>query len=279
MSSKNDEKDKSGRREFFQGLASGVAGAAAMAAALSQMGVPVLNAAQGTVVEPKPDTVGGSSLVIISKPDAVVGASPDAVGGASPSAKLATTPEGQAISPFFTNSPAWPEGVNTNEYDYLFSTRIRENSWIPEIVPGPQAYFRGDADLPGVKINMGWQIFVKPIRLEMESHHHDHDEYQFYLGATFPDLVGSFDAEIDVFIGPEYERHTINKATVLYLPAGMEHNPCDFRRVTKPVFFSSCELSPFFNGYYQTMGYQEMRGSNKIDLAGNPIPPIYTPNR
>ena len=268
MSLQKDEKDTNSRREFFQGVGSGVAGAA-MAAALFQMGVPVLNAAQGTEMKPEPDAVGGASLTLTAKPDAV--------GGASPAAKLSTTPEGQAVSPFFTNSPPWPKGVDTNEYGYLFSTRIRENSWIPDIVPGPQAYFRGDADLPGVKINMGWQIFVKPIKLEMESHHHDHDEYQFYLGATFPDLVGSFDAEIDVFIGPEYERHTISKATVLYLPAGLEHNPCDFRRVTKPVFFSSCELSPFFNGYYQTMGYNEMRGSNKIDLAGNPIPPIHSP--
>ena len=256
MISQKDEKDTSSRREFFQGAAAGVAGAA-MAGVLAQMGVPVLNAAQGVEVKPE----------IPPKPDAVSGAT------------LMRTPEGQIISPVFKNSPPWPEGVRTNEYGSLFSTRIRENSWIPDIVPGPQAYFRGDADLPGVKINMGWQIFVKPIRLEMESHHHDHDEYQFYLGATFPDLVGSYDADIDVFLGPEYEKHTISKATVLYLPAGFEHNPCDFRRIGKPVFFSSCELSPFFNGYYQTMGYQEMRGANKIDLAGNPLPPIYSPWR
>ena len=255
MSSQKDEKDINSRREFFQGAATGVAGAA-MAAALAQMGVPVLNAAQGGEAKPKPKGEGAPKM-----------------------SGLPRTPEGQIISPVFRNSPPWPEGVRTNEYGHLFSTRLRENSWIPEIVPGPQAYFRGDADLPGVKVNMGWQIFVKPIKLEMESHHHDHDEYQFYLGATFPDLVGSFDADIDVFIGREYEKHTISSATVLYLPAGMEHNPCDFRRIGKPVFFSSCELSPFFNGFYQTMGYNEMRGSNKIDLEGNALPPIYSPWR
>jgi hypothetical protein len=242
MSSTKDEKNINNRREFFQGV-TGMTGLA-MVAALSQMGVPVLNAAQGGEVKPKPDTIGGATR----------GAKPAPSGQSK-----------QAVSPFFKNPPAWPTGTDTHEYDHLFSTKLRENSWIPDIVPGPQAYFRGDSDLPGAKVNMGWQIFTKPYKLEMESHHHDHDEYQFFLGATFPDLVGSFDAEIETFTGPEYERHIITKATVLYLPAGLEHNPCDIRRVGKPLFFSSCELSPFFNGFYQTMGYMEMRSSKKID--------------
>ena len=217
MSSTKDEKNINNRREFFQGV-TGMTGLA-MVAALSQMGVPIVNAAQGSEVKPKPDTIGGATQGAKPKPDTV--------GGATRGAK--TAPGGQAVSPFFQNPPAWPKGTDTHEYDHLFSTKLRENSWIPDIVPGPQAYFRGDSDLPGAKVNMGWQIFTKPYKLELESHHHDHDEYQFFLGATFPDLVGSFDAEIETFTGLEYERHLITKATVLYLPAGLEHNPCDIR--------------------------------------------------
>ena len=263
MSSTRDEKDTRSRREFFQGLTS-VTGAAAMVAALSQMGVPVLNAAQGTGA--KPDAVGGASRGAapqVSKPVAA----PDLSSGAKPKGaiKLPTTPEGQAVSPFFRNPPPWPKGTDGNKYDHLFTTKLKENSLWPEVIPGPQTYFRGESDLPGSKINMGWQIFTQPIKLEMESHHHSVDEYQFYLGATFPDLVGSFDAEIEVFIGPNYEQHIINKATVLYLPAGLIHNPCDFRRVGKPVFFSSLHMAPFCNGKYQTMGYMAVRGSRKID--------------
>jgi hypothetical protein len=169
-----------------------------------------------------------------------------------------------AASPFFKNPPPWPTGTTGNKYDHLFSTKLRENSMIPEIVPGPQAYFRGDSDLPGAKINMGWQIFVKEYKLEMESHHHDTDEYLFFLGSTLPDLVGSFDAEIEYFMGKEYEKHTITQATVLYIPAGVEHNPCWIKRVGKPLLFSALELSPYFNGVYQTEGYREFRGTAKI---------------
>ena len=223
MSSTKDEKDRSNRREFFQGVTSGIAGAAMLAAA-AEMGVTNLNAAQDGEAKPK-----------------------------------------HAESPFFKNPPPWPKGTDGHLYDHLFSTKLKENSLLPNIIPGPQAYFRGNSDLPGAKINMGWQIFTKPIRLEMESHHHSVDEYQFYLGSTFPDLVGSFDAEIEVFIGPKYERHIINKATVLYLPAGLIHNPCDFRKVGKPVFFSSLHMAPFCNGVYQTMGYRTFVSARKID--------------
>jgi len=169
----------------------------------------------------------------------------------------------KAESPFFRDPPPWPKGTNGHIYDHLFSTSLRENS-ITDVVAGPQAYFRGDSDLPGAKINMGWQMFVKPYKLEMESHHHDTDEYLFFLGAELPDLVGSFDGEIEYFMGPEYERHIITEATVLYIPAGLEHNPCDIKRLTKPMMFSALQLAPYFNGKYQTMGYMEMKTMKKI---------------
>ena len=170
----------------------------------------------------------------------------------------------QAASPFFRDPPPWPEGTTGNKYDHLFSTKLKENT-ITDVVAGPQAYFRGDSDLPGAKINMGWQMFIKPIRLELESHHHDTDEYLIFLGAELPDLVGSFDAEIEYFIGPEYEKHTITKATVLYIPAGLEHNPCDIKRLGKPMMFSALQLAPYFNGVYQTAGYRALKRMNKID--------------
>jgi len=169
----------------------------------------------------------------------------------------------QASSPFFKDPPPWPTGTTGNIYDHLFSTRLKENS-ITDVVAGPQAYFRGDSDLPGAKINMGWQMFTKPYRLELESHHHDTDEYLFFLGATLPDLVGSFDAEIEYFMGTEYEKHIITKATVLYIPAGLEHNPCDIKRVSKPMMFSALQLAPYFNGVYQKQGFMALKGMKKI---------------
>ena len=227
MSSTRDTKESKTRRAFFQDVTAGATGVA-VASALAQLGAPVMAAQQGT----------GK--------------------GVGPSAPKS------AASPFFKDPPPWPPGTTGNKYDHLFSTKLRENSMVPEIIPGPQAYFRGDTDLPGAKINMGWQIFIKDYKLEMESHHHDTDEYLFFLGSQLPDLVGSFDAEIEYFMGKEYEKHTITQATVLYIPAGMEHNPCWIKRVGKPLLFSALQLAPYFNGVYQTGGYRAFKGTAKI---------------
>ena len=229
MESSKDKDKSTSRRGFFQDVTAATAGLA-VATALTQLGVTNAAAAQG----------------------------------AKASGKVSGEESEHASSPFFKNPPPWPEGTNGHIYDHLFSTKLKENT-ITDVVAGPQAYFRGDSDLPGAKINMGWQMFTKPYRLERESHHHDTDEYLIFLGAELPDLVGSFDAEIEYFMGTEYERHIITQATVLYIPAGLEHNPCDIRRVGKPMMFSALQLAPYFNGVYQTMGYMELKGMKKID--------------
>ena len=160
--------------------------------------------------------------------------------------------------------PPWPKGMTGDKYSHLFSTKLREQTMVPEYVPGPQAYFRGESDLPGAGMNMGWQIMIKPFKMELESHHHDVDEYLIFLGATFPDLVGTFDAEVELFLGKEYEKHTITQATILYIPRGLEHNPLEFKRIGKPLFFSALHLAPYFNGVYQTRGYNEFRSATKM---------------
>ena len=238
MSSKEEEKDVNDRREFFKGAISGAAGAAALAAAMSQLGVPVLNAAQDIQIKPNiPDV--------------------------EPNSK-------QFVSPVFRNSPPWPKGTEGNRYDHLFGYNLREPSSIPGVVAGPQTYFRGLSDLPGgegfhgAKVNLGWQIFTRPHRLELESHHHGHDEYIFFLGATLPDLVGSFDAEIEFFLGPEYERYVVTRASALYIPGGLEHNPCEIRKVGKPLLISAVAMAPFYNAIYQTRGYQ-VKTATKMD--------------
>ncbi len=224
MSSNGKSRISTTRRSFFQDVTAGTAGIA-VASALAQLGAPTLAAAQ--------------------------------------EAKTPAPKKSADASQFFKDPPPWPKGTIGNKYKHLFCTQLKEAS-ITEVVAGPQAYFRGQSVLPGAGMNMGWQMFVKPYRMELESHHHDVDEYLIFLGATLPDLVGSFDAEIELFLGKEYEKHTITQATVLYIPRGLEHNPLDIKRVGKPMMFSALHLAPYFNGVYQTMGYREFRGGPKV---------------
>jgi len=160
--------------------------------------------------------------------------------------------------------PPWPKGTEGHKYDNLFCTRFKEKS-ITDAVAGPQAYFRGASELPGAGMNMGWQMFVKPIRLEVDYHKHDVDEYLIFLGATLPDLISSFDAEIELFLGEELERHVITQATVLYIPRGFQHCPLDIKRLGKPMMFSALMLAPFFNGIYGKEGrYMSFNGMGTI---------------
>jgi mannose-6-phosphate isomerase-like protein (cupin superfamily) len=131
------------------------------------------------------------------------------------------------------------------KYDKFFYSDFKEPSNI-SVVAGPQAYFRGDWQIPGAKMNMGWQLFVKPIQLEKEPHTHECDEYLMFLGGELPDLFSSFQAEIDLCMGEEEEKHLITKPTIIFIPKGMVHCPLNFRKIDKPVLFHALLLSPVF---------------------------------
>ncbi len=159
----------------------------------------------------------------------------------------------------------WPTGTTGTKYDKLFCTRFKEDSNLPA-VEGPQAYFRGASQLPGVGMNMGWQLFVKPMRLERTFHKHDVDEYLIFLGAELPNLIDSFDGEIELFLGEELEKHVITKATILFIPRGLQHCPLEIKALRKPMMFSALMLAPYFNGVYgPEKVYASYEGPGTID--------------
>lgn len=137
---------------------------------------------------------------------------------------------------------------------YLFSD-LREDANLPGVI-SPQAYFRGENQIPGAKANFGWQVFTKPLYLERAPHTHVGDEYLIFLGSDLTNLFTSFDAEIDLTMGAEMEQYTITKPTVVYIPAGMPHTPLNFRVIRKPVFFTAMLLSPIFE---KTMNGKEFK--------------------
>ena len=128
------------------------------------------------------------------------------------------------------------------KYDYLFyEFEPQETSW-GEWCHSPQAYFRGNADLPGSNLNVGFQVFKAPVYLEREPHFHREEEYLIFMGAQFPDVFSSWDAEVELFIGPsldDMQRIVIDRPTVVRIPKGMWHCPLDFKRIDKPLFFQA----------------------------------------
>lgn len=113
----------------------------------------------------------------------------------------------------------------------------------PEIA-SPQTYFRGAPALPGATATIGWQVFTAPVCWETIPHAHKYDEFLIFLGGQLPDLCKSFDAEIDLWMGKELEKHTITSTTVVYIPKGVLHCPLNFRVISKPVLFHALYLGP-----------------------------------
>ena len=200
------------------------------------------------------DATAGAAGIAVASALAQLGAPAAAQEGKKSSEGLMRVPK---------DLPPWPEGTTGNKYDHLFCTRLKEKP-LTDTILSPTISFRGASDLPGAGINMGFRYYVKPFKMELQSHHHDVDEYLFFLGAQLPDLMANFDAEIEIFLGPEYERHIITKPCILYIPRGFEHNPMDIKRVGKPLLFMPLHLAPYFNGYYQT-GYMQFLAHEKID--------------
>ena len=67
-------------------------------------------------------------------------------------------------------------------------------------------------------------------------HRHSFAQYMCFLSAN-PIDTGDFDAEVEVYLGDEGEKHVITSPTIAYIPAGLPHGPLNFARIAKPVLF------------------------------------------
>jgi hypothetical protein len=97
-------------------------------------------------------------------------------------------------------------------------------------------------------IDAGWVVVpVLESRTFMEEpHKHDFHQFFFFLGSN-PEDISKFDAEIEVYLGEEGEKHVISTPTVLHIPPGLMHCPMIYKRVDKPVI----HLDVFFASRYK----------------------------
>ncbi|MGD9159616.1 MAG: hypothetical protein PVG39_14480 [Desulfobacteraceae bacterium] len=148
------------------------------------------------------------------------------------------SPDGTIYGKYFLRDNGEPP--KANDFVGLNSLPI-----FPEIA-SPQTYFRGASALPGATANIGWQVFTDPVCWE-SPHIHKYDEFLIFLGAELPDLCSSFDAEVDLWMGEEMEKHTITSTTVVFIPKGMQHAPLNFRKINKPILFHALYLGPYLD--------------------------------
>ncbi|MCK4368496.1 MAG: hypothetical protein KAV68_02335 [Dehalococcoidales bacterium] len=74
-------------------------------------------------------------------------------------------------------------------------------------------------------------------------HVHKSAELIMHIG-TNPDDPLDLGGEIELFMGPEMEKHTITKSTVVYIPPNFIHCPWTIKRVDRPFIIVQVNQEP-----------------------------------
>jgi hypothetical protein len=74
-------------------------------------------------------------------------------------------------------------------------------------------------------------------------HKHRDPEVVVALG-TDPDHPHELGAEFEVYMGPEMEKHVVNKPSLIFIPGNFIHCPFRVTKVTRPFMFIDMQYSP-----------------------------------
>jgi hypothetical protein len=74
-------------------------------------------------------------------------------------------------------------------------------------------------------------------------HTHDYDQVLYWFGAD-PDDMGELGAEVELFLGPEKEKHMITSTAAVHIPKGLVHFPANITRMDGPFCFMAVSCAP-----------------------------------
>src|SRR3990172_2404058 len=131
--------------------------------------------------------------------------------------------------------------VKKGKYDkYFFKNHVVPRKFTTGLV----FYSKQHEDAIGKKdLSVLWNCITQPFYMVKDAHSHDFDQFLHFFGGDSLHIE-RFDAEIEMCLGDELEKHIITEPTVLHIPAGMMHCPLNFKVVNKPVIFMNVALTP-----------------------------------
>lgn len=110
---------------------------------------------------------------------------------------------------------------------------------------GEVAHLYGGEHFGGADFTPAWVGLTASLFMIQESHAHDFDEYLFFFGGNMANIK-EFDAEVELCLGDEEEKHIITRPAVVYIPRGFRHCPLNFKIVNKPIMFMDISISPAY---------------------------------
>jgi hypothetical protein len=102
------------------------------------------------------------------------------------------------------------------------------------------------AQFPDFPAEQTMIIITEPTEMNAKPHAHDYDQFLCFLGPN-PLNFFEFDAEIEISLGEEGEKHIVDTTSIVYVPKGLFHCPIKFKRVDKPVLFMHTCFAPEYS--------------------------------
>jgi hypothetical protein len=120
---------------------------------------------------------------------------------------------------------------------YFFKNPIVQGKFCPRLIFFSRNYV-GEKNF-----SVLWNCITEPFLMVKDPHAHDFDQFLHFYGANSLNIT-DFDAEVEISLGEEGEKHIIKEPTVLHIPKDTIHCPLNFRVVNKPVIFMNVALTP-----------------------------------
>jgi hypothetical protein len=135
--------------------------------------------------------------------------------------------------------------MSITKYGDLISRAITKKSKHPQ-VKGPKIEFGGEKLSGGPDLDISWYSPSEPFAMNDEIHTHDFDEYLCFLPGN-PSNLNEYQAEIEISLGRDGEKHVVADPAIIYLPKGLPHGRLSFKKTDKPVSYMKICLSPRYS--------------------------------
>jgi len=122
---------------------------------------------------------------------------------------------------------------------YFIKNPTLEGKFCPRL----KFYSRDYPEVGEKNYSLMWNCITEPFFMVAEPHSHEFDQFLHFYGGNSQDIT-AFDAEVEISLGEEGEKHVITEPTVLHVPADMMHCPLNFKVVNKPIIFMNVALTP-----------------------------------
>jgi hypothetical protein len=94
---------------------------------------------------------------------------------------------------------------------YFFEKPIVEGKFAPRLIFFSSKYV-GEKNF-----SLLWNCVTEPFLMAEEPHSHDFDQFLHFYGANSLNIT-DFDAEVELLVGEEGEKHIITEPTVVHIP-------------------------------------------------------------